>query len=59
MKASIVYNAKEEPRIFIELENASERKLLRKVDALRVVRVGETDGLLADIAFEIVDEVAI
>lgn len=56
MKASIVYNTKEEPRVFIELENANERRLLKNVDTLKAIVVGGTDGLLTDIAFEIVPE---
>jgi hypothetical protein len=56
MKASIVYNTKEEPRVFIELENATERRLLKNVDALRAIVVGGTDGMLTDIAFEIIPE---
>lgn len=54
MKASIVYNTKNEPRIFLELENANERKLLRNADALKTLVVGENNGVLADISFEIV-----
>jgi len=56
MKASIVYNTKEEPRIFIELENATERRLLRKVDSLRLLVTGGSEDLVTDLAFEIIDE---
>lgn len=56
MKASIVYNTQEEPRVFIELQNERERELLRSVDVLKLIRIGETNGKLADLAFEIIDE---
>lgn len=56
MKASIVYNTKEEPRVFIELQNEKERELLRSVDMLKLIRAGKTNGTLADLAFEIIDE---
>jgi hypothetical protein len=56
MKASIVYNKNNEPRVFIELQNFNERELLRNVDALKLIVVGETNGQLADLAFEIVNE---
>lgn len=55
MKASIVYNKNNEPRIYLELENAKERRLLRSVDALKTIVVGGTNGLLTDISFEIVE----
>jgi hypothetical protein len=56
MKASIVYNKNNEPRVFLELENFNERELLREVDLLKLIVVGETNGQLADLAFEIVNE---
>lgn len=56
MKASIVYNKNNEPRVFLELQNFNERELLRNVDALKLIVVGETNGQLADLAFEIVNE---
>lgn len=56
MKASIVYNTKEEPRVFIEFENATERRLMRKVDSLRLLVTGGSDDLVTDMAFEIVNE---
>jgi len=56
MKASIVYNKNNEPRVFIELQNFNERELLRNVDALKLIVVGETNGQLADLAFEIINE---
>ena len=57
MKASIVYNTKEEPRILIELEDAKERKLLHdKIDSLRLIRVGYNNDVIADLAFEVVAE---
>jgi len=56
MKASIVYNKNNEPRVFLELQNFNERELLKNVDALKLIVVGETNGQLADLAFEIVNE---
>lgn len=56
MKASIVYNKNNEPRVFLELQNFNERELLRNVDALKLIVVGETNGQLADLAFEIINE---
>lgn len=59
MKASLVYNTKNEPRILIELETATERRVVtEKVDSLRAIRVGWSNELLSDIAFEIVHEAA-
>lgn len=57
MKASIVYNTKEEPRVLIELETAEERRLLNdKVDSLRMIRAGYNNNVLADLAFEVVQD---
>jgi len=58
MKATIVYNTKEEPRVLIELESAEERRILTdKVDALKLIRVGYSNEVVADLAFEVVNEV--
>lgn len=56
VKASIVYNKNNEPRVFIELQSFNERELLRKVDSLKLIVVGESNGQLADLAFEIINE---
>jgi hypothetical protein len=57
MKASIVYNTKEEPRVLIELESAEERRILTdKVDALKLIRVGYNNEVVTDLAFEVIQE---
>lgn len=53
MKARIVYNRKNEPRVQLYELTRDEVKILRHVDTLRSIVAGETNGALTDIAFEI------
>ena len=53
MKAQLVYNTNEEPRILLELETAEERKLFESEPDLELVRTGYSDGVFTDVAFAI------
>lgn len=53
MKASIVYNAKEEPRVLLEIETDEERRLLQTAPDLVCIRIGATNEVLSDIAYSL------
>lgn len=53
MKASIVYNKNEEPRVLLELETDGERAVLQTAPDLVCIRVGAINEVLTDIAYSL------
>lgn len=52
MKAEIVYNTKEEPRLLLTIEDFKEIALIGPKPALRLVRISEEMGTLKDFSYE-------
>ena len=56
MRAELVYNQNNEPRVLLYVETSEERKLLKDSPDLSCIRTGAEDGQLKDLAYAICEE---
>ena len=51
MKASVVYNKRNEPRVVLRFETDAERTLFRTLPDLACIKIGEENDRLADLTY--------